>query len=490
MISTKGAKGAGKPQRVSVGYDGYYGVRITARMPKLMNAQEFIDYRFARFTTLTNTPYEGSGRPGVDADGVPHYEITQANLETAFLKRDGGTDYRDSKIYEMMMSGESYDWTDLVTRNGTQQNHLISINGATENSNYRLGIGYQGDENVFLHNDYSRFNFKGSFDGKISKIFEAGFSVNMAYSIKEDFQTNSSYSPYETAFTFNPFISPYDEDGNIVLQPASNTAFGTTSGFTSTISPLGDLVDKNYTDETRKYNVLTNFYLRANIMDNLKFTTTFSPNFQYSREGIFNGTGITDRNPAGSSYYYTTGQNSAEVETLQRLSWTWDNQLDYSKTIGEHSFSGMGLFSMYRSDTEKYRLKGFDFPDDKLSYNALAKAASTDKTIESSFTQNMLVSGAFRANYSYKGRYMATATARADGSSRFAQGNRWGWFPSAAVAWRISEEDFLKSTAWLDNLKLRLSYGVTGNNNVSDYVTNNSASGPNFVELDGTEVQA
>ena len=91
----------------------------------------------------------------------------------------------------------------------------------------------------------------------------------MAYSIKEDFQTNSSYSPYETAFLFNPFISPYDENGKILLQPASNAPFETTAGFTSTISPLIDLADKNYTDETKKYNVLTSFYLRANIMENM-----------------------------------------------------------------------------------------------------------------------------------------------------------------------------------------------------------------------------
>ncbi|RGN31512.1 SusC/RagA family TonB-linked outer membrane protein [Bacteroides oleiciplenus] len=490
MITTKGSKGASKVQKMSVSYDGYYGIRKIARMPDLMDAEEFIDYRFARFTTLETTKYDGSGRAGIDANGVPHYTITKANQETAFMKRIGGADYRDSKVYEMMMAGESYDWTDLVTRTAAQQNHFISMDGSTEKATYRLGFGYQNEENVFLYNDYSRFNIKGSYDAKLSKVLEAGLSVNMAYSIKEDFQTNSSYSPYETAFLFNPFISPYDENGKILLQPASNAPFETTAGFTSTISPLIDLADKNYTDETKKYNVLTSFYLRANIMENMKFTTTFSPNFQYSRQGIFNATGLNDNNKEGSSYYFSTGMNSAQVETKQRLNWTWDSQLDYNKTIGNHSFSGMGLFSMYRSQLEAYKMKGFNIPNDKLSFHALEKAASSDKTIESSYTESTMVSGAFRVNYSYKGRYMATATVRADGSSRFAEGNRWGWFPSAALAWRMSEEAFLKDTKWLDNLKLRLSYGVTGNNNVSDYVTHYSASGPNYVVLDGTEVQA
>ena len=490
MITTKGSKGAGKSQKVSVGYDGYYGVRKLTRLPDWMNADQYIDYRLARFTTLETTKYPGSNYPGVDAQGVPHYTITTGNLETAFMKRSGGADYRDSHVYEMLMAGESYDWKDLVTQTGTQQNHFISINGAGEKSSFRLGVGYQGEENVFKYNDYSRFNLKGAFDGKISKVFEAGFSINAAYSVKEDFQTNATYSPYETAFKFNPFIAPYDADGNVIVKPADGPAFGSPSGFSSTVSPLTDLVDKNYTDETRKYTILSNFYLRANIMEGLKATTTFSPNFMYSRHGVFNGTGLNDRNTVGSSYYIKNNRNSAEVTTAQRLSWTWDNQIDYAKTIGDHTFSGMGLFSMYRSDREEYYMKGFDFPDDKLSYNALDKAASIDKTIKSDFTQSMLVSAAFRGNYSYKDRYLATVTVRTDGSSRFSKGNRWGWFPSAALAWRASEEDFAKDIQWLDNLKLRLSYGVTGNNNVDDYVTHSTVGGPNKFALDGQEVQA
>lgn len=358
MITTKGSKGAGKAQKVSISYDGYYGVKKIARMPDFMNAQEFIDYRFARFTTLSTENFEGSSRPGIDANGIPHYSIKQVDLETAFLKRDGGADYRDSKIYEMMMSGtEGYDWTDLVTRTGAQQNHYISANGATEHVNYRLGVGYQGESNVFKHNDYSRFNIKAALDGKISKVFEAGFSVNMAYTVQDDFSTNSTYCPYENAFYFNPFVAPYDENGNIINNPGSKTAFESSSQFTSTVSPLNDLVDENYTNQTRRYQVLGNIYLRANIMEGLKFATTFSPNFRHSRQGMFSATGVNDRNPLGSNYYQKNGTNSAEVETSDRLDWTWDNQIDYTKTLGDHTFGAMGLFSMYRSDTETYNMK-------------------------------------------------------------------------------------------------------------------------------------
>lgn len=490
IITTKGSKGESKAQKPQISYDGYYGVKKVARLPEVMNAQEFIDYRFARYTTLTTDTYEGSKYAGVDASGVPHYNITDSDLKSAFLMRVGGSSYRDSKIYDLMMQDgfEGYDWVDAVTRNATQQNHYISASGATEKVNYRLGVGYQGEENVFMENDYSRFNVKAAFDSKLSKIFEAGMSVNMAYTVQDDFCTDESYSPYTNAFYFNPFVTPYDENGNIYPNPGAKSAFGSDAQFTSTSSPLLDLRDKNYIDQTKKFQVFGNFYLRANIMDGLKFTTTFSPNFYHGRQGIFYGTGINDDNPVGSTYYQKNKTNSGEIVNSDRLDWTWDNQIDYNKTFGDHTIGAMGLFSMYRSEYESSSLQGFGISDDMLSFNALQKA-SGDKFIESSYTTSSLVSTALRLNYSYKGKYMLTATARADGSSRFAEGNRWGWFPSVAAAWRMSEEKFMKKFDWIDNLKWRLSYGVTGNNNVGDYVTMLTASGPSYVVLGGTEVQ-
>lgn len=491
MITTKGSKGASKAQKTEISYDGYYGVRKVARMPDFMDAKEFIDFRFARFTTLTEDAYDGSIYKGVDATGTPHYRITDGDLTTAFLMRKGGNSYKDSKIYELMMdpsfSGYGETWRDLVTRTASQQNHFISLAGATENVNYRLGMGYEGEENVFKYNDYERFNIKGAFDAKLSKVFEAGMTLNMAYTVQDDFNAEEN-GPYVNAFYFNPFVSPYDADGNIIANPGAKDAFDSDQQFTSSSSPLYDFRDKNYEDQTRKFHVFGNVYLRANIMDGLKFTTTFSPNFYHGRTGYFYATGIKDDNPDGSTYYQTNGTNYAKVENTDRFDWTWDNQIDYGKTFGDHTINAMALFSMYRTDKETYSLEAKGISDDLLSYHALQKGTG-DKVVSSSYTESMLVSTAFRLNYSYKGRYLATMTARADGSSRFAKGNRWGWFPSGAVAWRASEEDFLKGQDWLSNLKLRLSYGVTGNNNVDDYVTMNTAGGPSYAVLDGSEVQ-
>lgn len=473
MITTKGAgAGQSKAQPVEISYDGYYGIRKVARMPELMDSREWMNYRFARYT-------EGT----VDENGHVTYTMSDSNLQSVF---QNGADWQNSVLMDRYLTNETYDWSDYVLRTASQQNHFISASGATEKTTYRLGMGYQSEENVFKNNDYHRFNIKGSFDSKLSKVVEAGMSVNLVHDVQDDWMTSTSnnYSPYNNAFWMAPVLSPYLEDGSLAPIPGK---VGTMS-LTSTPSPLVDFVIDAYDNETRKFHAFGNMYLRFNIIEGLRFTTTFSPNYYHGRQGIFYGMGVSDEYPLGTAYYQKESHNQASVVNTERLDWTWDNQIDYNKTWGDHSLNAMGLFSMYASNKETYTQTVNDISDDKLSYHAMDKGSGT-KTIASTYTESSLVSVAARLNYSYKSRYMATVTVRADGSSRFAEGNRWGWFPSAAVAWRMSEENFLKNVDWLDNLKLRVSYGQTGNNNVGDYVTASSASGPNYVFINGLEYQ-
>ncbi len=483
MITTKGAKGASKAQQVTVSYDGYYGIRQRARMPDFMDTQEWMDYRFARYTELDKTTY----KDGIDPEGHPQFAI--GGRETIVFQGAVGGDHRTSPLYPLYMQNKTFNWADEVLRTAAQQNHYISASGSSESTSYRLGFGYQSEENVFKKNDYERFNIKGAFDSKLNKVVEAGMSVNLAYDVQDDFTTDGSnaYSPYNNAFWFAPILSPWDENGKLYEMPGKP---GNGVSFTSTPNPLIDFILPNaYENQTRKFHVFGSAYLRFNLYDGLKFTTTFSPNFYHGRQGIFFGTGVTDEFPLGSSWFQKKKYNEAKVVNTDRFDWTWDNQVDYNKTWGDHTFGAMGLFSMYASNKETYTMSGRNISDDKLTYHALAKAGTDGKAIASTYTESSLVSVAARLNYSYKGKYMATVTMRADGSSRFAKGNRWGFFPSAAVAWRMSEENFLKSASWLDNLKLRAAYGVTGNNNVNDYVTMSSAAGPNYVVIGGQEFQ-
>lgn len=473
LITTKGSgAGQSKAQPVEISYDGYYGIRKVARMPEFMDAREWMNYRFQRYTLGT-----------VNEDGTVNYTISDSNLQSVF---QNGSDWKVSTLMQRYLDNETYDWSQYVLRTAAQQNHFISATGATEKTSYRLGLGYQSEENVFKNNDYHRFNIKGSFDSKLNKVIEVGMSANLVHDIQNDWitATSSSYSPYNNAFWMAPVVSPFLEDGSLAAIPGK---VGTMS-LTSTPSPLVDFAIDAYDNETRKFHIFGNAYLRFNIIDGLKFTTTFSPNYYHGRQGIFYGTGVSDEYPLGTAYYQNQKHNQASVVNTERLDWTWDNQINYSKTWGEHSLNAMGLFSLYSSNRETYTQTVNDISDDKLSYHNMGAGSGT-KTIKSTYTESSLVSAAARVNYTYKDRYMVTATARADGSSRFIKDKRWGWFPSAAVAWRMSQEDFLKDVNWLNNLKFRLSYGITGNNNVGDYATSSSASGPSYAVIGGQEVQ-
>ena len=373
MITTKGSKGADKAQKATISYDGYYGIKKLVRMPEFMDAKEFMDYRFARYTTLDGKSYDGSSRKGVDAEGHPHYRIKDTDLNSAFLARKGATSYKDSKLYELMMdpSFDGYDWKKMVTRTAAQQNHFISAAGATDKVNYRVGMGYQGEENVFKGNDYERFNFKGSMDAKLSKIFEAGFSANMSMSRTQDVCTDATYSPYVNAFYFNPFVSPTDADGNLIPNPGAKAAFESDAQFTSTYNPLIDLNDGNYTNETKMYRLMGNFYLRANIIKGLKFTTTFSPNYSHKRQGIFYATGLNEGNDVGSTYYQKNKTNFGSVANTTRVDWTWDNQFDYNRTFGDHTVGAMALFSLYKSNTEYQYEEGKGIASDHTTFHNL-----------------------------------------------------------------------------------------------------------------------
>lgn len=390
MITTKGSKGADKAQKATISYDGYYGIKKLARMPEFMDANEFMDYRFARYTTLDGKSYDGSSRKGVDAEGHPHYIIKNTDLNSAFLTRKGATSYKDSKLYDLMMdpSFDGYDWKKMVTRTAAQQNHFISAAGATDKINYRVGMGYQGEENVFKGNDYERFNFKGAMDAKLSKIFEAGFSTNMSMSRTQDVCTDGTYSPYVNAFYFNPFVSPTDADGNLIPNPGAKAAFGSDAQFTSTYNPLIDLNDGNYTNETKMYRLMGNFYLRANIIKGLKFTTTFSPNYSHKRQGIFYATGLNEGNDVGSTYYQKNKTNFGSVANTTRVDWTWDNQFDYNRTFGDHTVGAMALFSLYKSNTEYQYEEGKGIASDHTTFHNLG-TASGDKTLSSSYTTSV-----------------------------------------------------------------------------------------------------
>ena len=277
----------------------------------------------------------------------------------------------------------------------------------------------------------------------------------------------------------NPYMTPYNSEGKMNAKPGNYAALRTSAyQFSDEPNPLLKMESINKQRET--WRMLGNFYVKFDIIKGLDFKTTFSPSYTYYRQGYFEGYKDEDGNFFDSSL----SNNAANITNHRGFSWTWDNIINYNTTIAnDHNISIMALFSQQAGNSENTYWAATEVLDGTDWWNlGTGEFNATDS--KTSYSESSMTSYALRLNYGYKGKYLLTATVRRDGSSKFTEDNRWGTFPSAAAAWRISEEPFMQNLNWLSNLKLRLAYGVTGNcDGIGNYDTQQTLSSPSRYRL-------
>jgi len=457
IVTTKQAK-AGSDTRTSVSYDGYVGYKTVARMPDFMDPEEWLSYRYMRYATV-----RGDGKI---TDGRLPLEITKTNMQACWNKKA-------PKMQEQYINKEYTDWMDLMLHDGIQQNHFVQIAGAGQSLSYRIGTGYQKEDGI-MGDNLERFNIKLAIDGNVTRHLTAGASANLVAStldlgsrkaVENSFRANGFWLPYNTATGELNYMPGKD------LVPGQEKSKAYPAGFTSTVSPIVDAM--NSEDKNREFRALATMYLQYQPIDELIFKTTFAPSVSTSRRGQYFG-GLSEMQ---SGTYNAKGNPTGDAKSVlsrnERFSYTWDTQINFVKTFGQdHNVNAMALVSVYSNELETYGLTANNITPETLWYN-IGSAASGYTDVASNYGKATMLSYALRLNYNYAGKYFATVSTRWDGSSKFNQARRWGMFPSAAVAWRISEEGFIRDNArWLNNLKLRLSYGATGNNaSVGNYET-------------------
>ena len=248
IVTTKSgsniAKGAQKP---SITYDGYYGVSKASRLPDFMNGNEFYKYRFMKFLN----------KAGGDANGGQPVWVND-DLDRCLLKDNVSGAYR---MTELLLAGKTYDWKDFVLQDGQQQNHNLAISGSNNKTNYHVGFGYTGEKGIYKNDKQDKFTIKTSVDTKVNSWLAAGASVNLAR-IDKDFASDDAV---KNAFNVNPFMQPYDADGNINYRPGSKEALNTDMyQFSNQISPLILMQDQRSNRLT--WTALGNIYLEAKPM--------------------------------------------------------------------------------------------------------------------------------------------------------------------------------------------------------------------------------
>lgn len=418
MITTK--KGiSGKPTiRISAN-TGLQSVPETGR-PDLMNGQEFAQWRKEAISDRIR--FEEGREPTVD--DIP--EI-----------------YRNPELI-----GEGTNWFDEVTRVSSMSDINLNVAGGSENIRTYVSAGYFNQEGVMLNTGFERFSLRANVDATLGEKLNVGFNVapSLSYT-RGGVRGQGRDEGFDIA---SPIPSVYNEDGSYNAYIQSPGSFGI---------PNPVMALNETTNKANRTKILMNTYGEYEILDNLKFKSTFNVDFEDTSSEYFRPSILGNQNAAPPSV------PSGNYGRGKYLNWLNENTLNYDVSTDEHSFSGLLGFTVQSQNFESAHFNGEQFPDDDIhTLNAAARiTGGTDKSDWS------LISYLARANYSYLSRYLVTATVRTDGSSRFGSNNRWGTFPSLALGWILSEENFLKDTEWINELKLRASYGFTGNFNIGNY---------------------
>lgn len=421
IVKTKGASEAST--KLTVSYDGYYGVRELARVPDFMDGRELADYR-------TSMYYSWNASKG-------QYELKDADKEAIL---------RSSKIINTALYTQEYtDWLGLATDDGSQQSHSVNISGSGKDIVYNIGIGYQNEKGNFMLEEMDRYTLRTSVSHKANKYFSSGAQLNLSYSLVNSGAENG----YVSLFRMAPFFRSYDENGEYVKQPGTAAGIQGTQNFTSSGNPLLEIAGGS--NETKRFNIMGSIFAEFTPVAGLSVKTTFSPHLNQRRAGEYQA-----KTPDKSD-------DIARTEHRTRFDWTWDNVVSYGHTFAEvHTLNVTLINSVYKTQEELLGVGAMNFPYDAGWYNIFNGTLRASDNA-ATYSQVSMLSYAARVNYDYAGKYLVTGTVRYDGSSKLA--NKWTTFPSAAVAWRIIEEDFMKDIEWLSNLKLRASLGYSGNNN-------------------------
>ena len=436
--------------------------KIVDRAPA-MTASEAIDFRRWAYYYSNPAVYPSGDNPNIANDKTIFLATSDpaawANIEKgwASAKWDG------SQV-------ATTDWKGLVSQTGITQDHTVSVSGGTNKIKAYGSFGYLDNKGTSIGQKFTRYSGKASVDIHATDWFSMGLNMNITQSVQEFGQSNSiigsfvgspGTSIYESARRLYTYAVPYDATGARVLYPAGDVAFK-------------NVVDEwNYTQDQRKtLRAFGSLYAQVDfgaihpVLKGLKYRMNFGPDFSQSQNGLY----IDGLSSASS------GTSSASLQKAQTFSYTIDNLLYYDKTVGKHSFGLTLLQSATKFTADPVSTTtgtGIPFASQKwYTLNQSVIPASQLTVVRNSdLIERQLVSYMARLNYSFDDRYLLTVSARQDGASQFAPGNKYSLFPSAAVAWRINKENFMTSVNWLDDLKLRVGAGVTGNSGVDAYTT-------------------
>lgn len=415
LVTTK--RGEANKSRLS--FNMYAGPNTIAGYPEFTNAPEWIAMR--------REAYRAANQWAGDEDDPDIF----------------GTNY------DLIQNEEFVEWQKEVVQQGFIQNYQLGLSGGNEKTAYSISADYNKEEGILRNDVFDRYTIRTTIDHKFNDWIKLGTSIHYGVTDRD-----RRGNPFNQANKQPPLGVPYDEEGRIVLHP-----WGLNN---ENYSPLADEIPNAYTNNDLSKKMLNTSYVDIKIFKSLTFKSTLGLTISDRRKGFY-----ADRFSLSRS-----GQPSeARAENTISNTWQWENFLTFDKTIGVHNFQIVAGSSAMKSKEEYFMAEGQNVFSNNMKFFNLQATDKSLMNINSAYTQEQLLSFFGRLNYSIFNKYLLTLVARSDGASVLAPGNQWQAFPSAAFAWKVHEENFMKAQEIVSSLKLRVSYGLSGNSSVNPYDT-------------------
>ncbi len=444
LITTK----RGKSGQAKVSLNSYVGISEAYKKLDMLNGEEWID----RAVEMINAQWEASGTGRLasqsNAERRKILGLADGTYNTSFMYDDRWLEPGHPGLYLI-------NWQDEAYRKGVIQNYQVAASGATEFVNYYVSGNYLNQQGIVKGLDYKNYTARANVEVKPNKKFAFGLNLAPTYSIGND-----------------PGVEGKDNIMHQIysMSPVQDRPAGTVNVFenekypwsTSTNDPIAKL--NYYIGENKISRLLGTVYGQYNILDNLNFKTTVNLDQTDSRSNRFQPytVGGTLANRTNNPNQATYGSNSV----YRKQTFVNENTLNYHLNIDKHDITALlgQAYNFDKLETSSITSQGGYTNSSITTLNgAVATVATTGAT------QSVLLSYFGRVQYAYDGKYLLSGSIRRDGSSRFGSNTKWGWFPSLSMGWRLSEENFMKPITFVNELKLRGSYGESGNNNIGDY---------------------
>ena len=352
------------------------------------------------------------------------------------------------------------DWQDAIFRTAYSTKHSVSVSGRTKTLGYYIGANYLYREGTIIGSDFERYSLRANIDGKRNRL-KYGVSFSPSYSKTNYISSDTQYGSdgvIASALMAPPVFPVYNADGSYNWDV--NGFLRTNSWDTQTNEVLNPVALALEIDDVReKINILGNAYVSYEFIKGLEYKFTAGGDYYSYIRNYYRPSYIPLR---GLKYLDAPSDPKAQNNMQSYFHWTISNQLSFNRTFGDHSVNAVAVYEAEKQTIQTSQIVGTGTAGDDKIRTTKGKTIDLENTYNNKYAYTF-ASWLVRAQYSYKGRYMVSASIRGDGSSRFAPNTRWGYFPAASVGWRVSDESFLRNVKWLDDLKVRASVGQTGN---------------------------